>query len=395
MELSHIILLLLIGFLVFTIDKKQNNFPVPMVLVLVGIGLSFFAFFAGVEPSEQLIHDWFLPAVLFTAAYQFNINWLKKNAGIIAVIGTIGIIIGVLLLGSSIYLLGLASLTFTGALLIASILTPIDSVSVISIQQEADQDDKVKEVVEGESLASDGTSIVIFGIVSAMFMGHEDFQFSSFLSDFFIKAGGGALIGFLLSWIFMKVLHVVKHHHYQVMLSLILAYSSFQIAEYFHLAGLLAVISAGLTLSWELDRSDPEKEYRRFLDGFWEVIEPAILSLIFLMIGIEFLSHLNLEDVWSILIVFTLTLIIRFIMVTVLTTINPKWRRKFNWAELALLTVSGIKGTVSVALLLSLASGETREIETILSIAFGVVILSIVLQSLAIYPLSKRMSQNS
>lgn len=392
MDLIQVVVLLFIGFLIFTIDKKQENFPVPMVLVLIGTALSYFTFFSSIAPTKELIHDWFLPALLFTSAYQFKIKWLKENAQLIAVISTFGVIAGALLLGSSIFLLGLASLPFTAALLIAAILTPSDSVSVIAIQRETDKDAKVEEVVEGESLASDGTSTVIFSAAAAMFLMQEEFHIVSFVGDFFLKAGGGILIGILLGWLFSKALHLIHHHHYQVMLSIILAYSSFYAAEHFHLAGLLAAITAGLTLSWALDNSQREKEYRGYLDGFWEVLEPAILSLIFLLIGIEFLDHIDWSDSFSIAIIFLLTLLVRFIMIFIITTITPKWRRKFKWGELLLITMSGIKGSVSVALLLGLTASGTDNIEPILSLTFGAVILSIVIQSIAIYPLSKKIA---
>lgn len=392
MELIQVIALLFIGFLIFTINKKQENFPIPMVLVVIGIALSYFTFFSSIAPTKELIHDWFLPALLFTSAYQFKIKWLKENAWLIAFISTFGVMTGALLLGSSIFWLGLAALPFTAALLIASILTPIDSVSVISIQRETDKDIKVEEVVEGESLASDGTSIVIFSAAAAMFLMQGEFHIISFIGDFFLKAGGGILIGIIMGWLFSKALHLIHHHHYQVMLSIILAYSSFYIAEHFHMASLLAAITAGLTLSWALNNSHREKEYRGYLDGFWEVLEPAILSLIFLLIGIEFLDHIHWSDSFSIAIIFLLTLFVRFIMVLAITKIVPEKRRKFKWGELLLITMSGIKGSVSVALLLGLAASGADNIEPILSLTFGTVILSIVIQSIVIYPLSKKMA---
>ncbi|MDK9864321.1 sodium:proton antiporter, partial [Staphylococcus equorum] len=48
MSVTQIILLLFIGYIVFTIDKKQENFPVPTVLVLIGIVLSFIPYFSSI-----------------------------------------------------------------------------------------------------------------------------------------------------------------------------------------------------------------------------------------------------------------------------------------------------------------------------------------------------------
>lgn len=394
MSLMHVISLLFIGVIVFIIDKKKENFPVPMVLVLIGIGLSFFTFFSSAEPSKELIHDWFLPAVLFTAAYQFNIKWLKENGWLVVALSTVALMASVLMLGTAIHWIGFASLPFTAALLIASILAPIDSVSVISVQQESDKDQKVVEVVEGESMASDGTSVVLFAAASTLYFAQEEFHLLSFSLDFFLVAGGGLAIGIALGWIFSKALHLISHHHYQVMLSIILAYTSFTAAEHFQLAGLLATIASGLTLSWQLDRSPRNKEYRGYMDGFWEVLEPAILSLIFLLIGIEFLNHFNWNDSFAILSIFLLTLLIRLLMITATIGLLPKWRSHFNKRELLLTTLSGIKGTVSVSLLLGLVAQQNSHIDSILSLAFGVVILSIVVQSLLIYPLSTHVGKS-
>lgn len=392
MGLSHVIILLFIGFIVFAFDKKQQRFPVPMVLVLIGIALSLVPFFSGTMASKELIHDWFLPAILFTAAYRFNVGHLKKNKWLILLLSTVGLIVGVFFLASSIYALGIVSLTFSGALLLAALLMPIDSVSVISIQQESDQDKQVEELVEGESLASDGTSIALFTAASALYLSGKTMHPVAFLSDFSLQVLGGVLIGAILGWLFAKAIHYLHDRHYQVMLSLVLAYASFYIAEHFHLASLLAVITAGLTLSYELDRTEEELEqaYRSRLDGFWEVVEPALLALVFLLIGLEFLEFIEWEHWPAILAVFFLTLLVRFLMLSAAAKTVPAWRHRFLWGELLLITISGIKGTVAVSLLLGLAAEQAEGLETILSIAFGTVILSIVLQSLLVYPLSKR-----
>src|SRR5690606_10896888 len=122
--------------------------------------------------------------------------------------------------------------------------------------------------------------------------------------------------------------------------------------------------------------------------------EPAILSLIFLLIGIEFLNHFNWNDSFAILSIFLLTLLIRLLMITATIGLLPKWRSHFNKRELLLTTLSGIKGTVSVSLLLGLVAQQNSHIDSILSLAFGVVILSSVVQSLLIYPLSTHVGKS-
>lgn len=76
----HLLLLLIIGYLVFSMDKKQNYFPVPVVLVLLGVVLSVIPFFQGVIITKEMLFTFFLPALLFISAYQFSMQaWQKKK----------------------------------------------------------------------------------------------------------------------------------------------------------------------------------------------------------------------------------------------------------------------------------------------------------------------------
>ncbi|RBW71106.1 cation:proton antiporter [Bacillus taeanensis] len=390
MESYQIITLLCIGYIVFTIDKKQENFPVPMVLLLIGISLSFFSFFSSVEITKHMIFNWFLPALLFTSAYQFQIGGLKKNIGVISVLSTIGLILTVLLLGTAIYFFSFISLSFIEALLIASILTPTDPVSVVSILKKSSNSPKIAEVVEGESMVNDGTSIVLFTLVSQVYIKNEQFGVISFFLEFTKVSLGGLFIGILFGWLFSKAIHYTHHHQYQVMLSIILAYGSFYLAEHLGVSGVLASVASGIMLSWKLEQTEKEKTFRRYLNGFWEVIEPSILSLIFLVIGLEAMKYLQFNNIGFILLIFVLSLIVRFGVLSSILKIFPSWKEKFRWGEVTLITWSGIKGTMSVALLLGLAAQGAGKTDTILSLTFGAIILSLIIQSTLIYPLSKK-----
>ncbi|MGD6802828.1 cation:proton antiporter [Rossellomorea aquimaris] len=392
----HVFLLLFIGYVVFTIDKKQKNFPVPMVLLLVGIGLSFTPFFSSVAITRDMIFNVFLPALLFISAYQFKTAGLRKNIGVISVLSTLGLVLTVFILGVSIYFVGLVSLSFMGALLIASILTPTDPVSVVSILKKSSNSPKIADVVEGESMLNDGTSVVLFTVIAHLYISGEQFQLTSALGDFLLVSAGGLIIGMVFGWIASKVLHFTHHRQYQVMLSIVLAYGSFYLAEHLGVSGVLASVSAGAMLSWKLDTTNKEEDLRNYLDSFWEVIEPSILSILFLLIGIEFMKHFDFQNIGFIFIIFGLSLIVRFIVLAGILKMFRLWRQEFLWDDISLITWSGIKGTMSVALLLGLAAEKAGQTDTILSLTYGAIVLSLLIQSPLVYPLSRWFSkQNS
>ncbi|WP_020007671.1 cation:proton antiporter [Salinicoccus albus] len=390
---SQIILLLLIGYIIFTIDHKKGNFPVPMVLVLIGIGLSFIPYFDSIEVTGSMIFHIFLPGLLFTSAYQFPPAGFRKNAGIIMFLATVGIMLTVGLLGAAIYALSglFISLSFIESLLIAAILTPTDPASVVSIIKKASGNEKIAEVVEGESMINDGTSIVIYTTLASMMTGGHSFNAASFFGEFLLVSLGGIALGVAFGWLTSKVIHFTHNRTYQVMLSIIVAYGGFNLTEFIGASGVLATVFAGIVLSFEYGRTIKEKHFRDALDGFWEIVEPSILSLLFLLIGIQSADSL-LFGAWGFaFVIFALSLIIRFIIITGSTQIFPNWRQNISWRESLIISWSGLKGSMSVFLILSLYSQNSGGADMIISLSFAAVLISLVVQSLGVKPLSEKL----
>ncbi|MUV38903.1 Na(+)/H(+) antiporter NhaG [Lentibacillus sp. JNUCC-1] len=388
-----IVILLAIGYIVFTIDKKQKNFPVPVVLVVIGILLSFIPFFSDIQVTENMIYKIFLPGLLFAAAYQYPAQALKRNAGVIATLSTIGLALTAGLLGVIIYAIGgpYAGISLIGALVVASILTPTDPVSVVAILKQSTDDPSIGDVVDGESMINDGTSVVLFGVLSGMYLNQEAFQPLGFLKEFLYVSAGGVLLGVVIGWGLSKLIYITHHRDYQVMLSLVIAYGGFYLSEHFGFSGVLTTVFAGIMLSFELSRSSKETSYRSSLGGFWEVAEPSLLSLLFLLIGIEAADYLAFSfNGWMLaVIVFIASLIVRFVIVTLTMQVFDGWRHIVKFKYAALISWGGIKGTMSVFLLLSLSTKSSGGADFLLSLSFAVIMLSLIVQSLGVSPLSK------
>ncbi|MBU9673583.1 sodium:proton antiporter [Planococcus sp. CP5-4] len=389
----QLLVLLIIGYIVYTIDIKKNFFPVPVVLVAIGLGLSFIPYFDEFNISKEIIFNVFLPAMLFTAAYQFPLKQLKRNIGIIVSLSTIGLILTVVLLGLAIYFAGgvFTSLSLTAAFLLAAILTPTDPISVTAILKESNGAEQIADVVEGESMINDGTSIVFFTIFLTMYQTGNGFSLGKFISELLLVSIGGVVLGIAIGWLMSKTIRFTQDKQYQVMLSVIGAYGAFYIGEAIGVSGVLATVAAGVFIAYEMGRNIKEDTLPQSLNGFWDIVTPILLAVLFLLIGMRGAEYLAFSGWWFAFAIFLLTIIVRFIVIALFIYGVPKWRDEFknDFSTITLTAWSGIKGAMSIALLLWLEETAPRQDHMLISLAFAVILLSLAIQSIGIYPLSK------
>lgn len=395
MEATLVIILLLIGYAVYTADRHAKAFPQPPILVLIGFGLSFIPLFGELELTEKTLYELFLPALLFISAYKYSPAALRKNGGIIALLSTIGLIATIALLGVAVYLISgpFVSMSLAGAFVIAAILGPTDPVSVTAILKQSSGREGIADIVEGESMINDGTSIVIFTTLFTMISTGKSVTPLSVLGEFFLVSLGGILIGLVFGWVVSKLVHYTHHKEFQVMLSIIMAYGLFYLAESLGVSGVLATVTAGIMLAWEFNNTNKEDHYLEALDGFWNIVEPTLLSVVFLMIGIISIDYISLDHLLVGSMIFLASLFIRYLVTAVSMKLVPSTRKKFGFKEAVIISFSGVKGTMSVVLLLILESAAFAQIDVYISISFIAIMLSLVIQSFGIFPLTKKLMQ--
>lgn len=387
MSIGQIIILLFIGYIIFTIDTRKENFPVPTILILIGMIMALLPFFQSLDITEKMIYYIFLPALLFVSAYQYPIKEFRKNAGFITALATAGIILTVILLGSLVWLV--SPISFVTSLLVAAILTPTDPISVVSIIKSATNDEEIADIVEGESMLNDGTSIVVFTSIFSVAAQEKSFQLLSFIGEFLYVSIGGIIIGLICGYATSKIIHVSHDRNYQIMLSIILAYGSFILAETLGISGVLATVTSGMMISFEYGRAMKEEHFRDSLNGFWTIVETSFLAVLFLLIGIEMTEYLAWSYwlyAWAI---FIFMVMVRFIIVYGFSfLIHP-----MHWHYPTIITWGGLKGTMTVYLILHLHSGTAQHIpgDWIIGVTFTVVLISMTLQALTISPVSKKL----
>ena len=334
-------------------------------------------------PSVTLVV--FLPALLFEGSLKLQIRHLRENATQIFLLATVGVLVATLVTGfAAHWALGLPVLV---ALVFGAITAATDPISVLAIFKKMAAPQRLSITVEGESLFNDGTAAVLFGILVAG-VASGNLGIWTGIQNFVFEVAGGIALGAGLGYIFSKLLQRIDDPQIEITLTTVLAYSSYLAAQSMHFSGVIATVAAGITLGNVGTQVGMSARTRIALWSFWEYFSFVINSLVFLLIGLQ--VHLpNLLHAWRpVLLAFGTVTLGRVLSVYGLVPLGALVSRKIPFSWQHILVTGGIRGALSLALALSLPT-EFPYRHQLLTMTFGVVAISIVLQGLAVGPLMR------
>ncbi|MFV9675602.1 MAG: Na+/H+ antiporter [Anaerolineales bacterium] len=381
-ELEYLILgaLLIVSFVAVAV--RRFRVPSTVVLVLVGIALSFRTS-QPIELTSDIILFIFLPPLLFEAAFHLDLRQLQRDTPTIALLATVGVLLSTIVVGG-IVSLG-TGLPLGVALVFGALIAATDPVSVVAIFRKLGAPKRLEVLLEGESLFNDGTAIVLFGLaLEALLIG--EFNFIDGILSFILVSGGGIIVGLGLGWVVSRMIAMIDDHLIGTTLTTVLAFGAYLVAEQLHLSGVLAVVAAGL-IAGSIGEKGMSPTTRIAVFNFWEYVTFLVNSAIFLMIGLQIevsaLWESRILGLWAILAVLAARAIGIYGLTSFRRSIPSKWRHVLFWG--------GLRGAIALALTLSLpvALGEHRDTLTLMT--FSVVLFTLLVQGISMEGLLRRL----
>lgn len=124
------------------------------------------------------------------------------------------------------------------------------------------------------------------------------------------------------------------------------------------------------------------------LDAFWELVDEFLNAVLFVLIGIEVIVvDISGPLLTAGLLAIPLVLLARFLSVGLpITLLRPL--RRFSPYAIPILTWSGLRGGISVALALSLPPSPERDV--LVTVTYVVVCFSLIVQGLTVGPVTQR-----
>jgi CPA1 family monovalent cation:H+ antiporter len=373
--------------------------PNAVLLVIVGLSLWFIPGLPALQLNPDVIFLIFLPPILYDAASHTSWHDFKSE---IRPISTLAITLVFLTTGAvaiACYFT-IPGFTWPLAFVLGAIVSPPDAVAATSIIKGMGLNKKVLTILEGESLVNDASALIAYRFAIAA-IGTGSFVFLQAGIDFLVVVCGGILAGLVIGSVFILLHKLISNNSLiSTSLTLLTPFVAYVSAEHWHTSGVLAVVSAGLMISW---RSSEIFSYETRIrnSAVWDTVIFLLNGFIFIIIGLQLPSILvdlggyTMDDlVFYGLLVAGVTITIRILWVFFASYSFFKTNKHApdegdTWKNVMIVAWTGTRGVVSLAtalaLPLTLSNGDAFPHRSlILFLAFVVIFVTLVVQGLSL-----------
>ncbi|MBR2124954.1 MAG: Na+/H+ antiporter [Acetobacter sp.] len=389
---------------------SRQKIPQPLILILLGSLAALFGFHIQLHP--ELFMFLFLPPLLFVDAFHMPLREFKQLRGPILFLAFGLVVLNTIACGYLIHWI-LPNLLLSVCFTLAAALSPTDTVAVSSLIEGKPVPSRLLQILSGEALFNDASGLVCFRFATTDALIGE-FSYQHAFNSFLFVALGGITIGAVLAWLAARTDYVLIRHGFdeaqsQILLVLLLPFLLYAVAEAVECSGILAAVSGCIVLKLSGVVEESAITTRIQANTVWNVVSYTFNALIFLFLGFQLPSllqqayhvvHVHNTTLWRMTLVVFMIYGIMFCirLLGVWASAFLRWfvarLRHTEFEPLSfpaslLLTFAGVRGAVTLAAVLSLPTGlDGTQIfpsrETVIVIATGVIILSLLLASGAI-----------
>lgn len=386
--------------------KLPSTIGIMIIAILVSVGIRLIGneyFPDTTRDMYQLMQDFdfneilmgaMLNFLLFAGALHINVYDLKEHKWPILTYASVSVVLSAFIISGILYVvapyLGI-HIPYIYCLLFGTLISPTDPIVVLGVLKEAKVPKMIETKITGESLFNDGVAVVMFAVVLKIATDHTfEADFASVSGLFLLEAGGGILLGALLGYTASLVMKKIDDYKLSVLITLSIVMGGFLIAKQLHFSSPLAMVIAGLIIGNYGKRVAMSETTQDYLSKFWELVDEIMNAILFLFIGFELLMLPDLEEQLLLGFVAIFICLIARTLAIFLPASTILRKNTFTQGSLITMVWGGIRGGVSIALVLSIpnSAGEIKEI--LLEVTYIVVLFSIVVQGLTVGKVAKK-----
>ena len=355
--------------IISAVRRYTRNFIIPGVTILMFLGAILAAapfigfevdeFYNFIEGLPEIILLVIIPILIFESGRKLKIGQIKKEAIPIGFFAIIGVILTIMIIGFAVN--GVFQIPFIDAMLFGAILAATDPVAVGVIFKKFPIPHKLNIIIEGESLFNDATGVISFNVIRGIIFSGVAFSLLDASISFIWSMVGAIALGTAIGWVGGKVLDKWKADEYvDFTFSLGLAIGGYIVADHFlHVSGVVTTLFTALLLI--IKHKEISTGVRKLFHKYWDYLGFVTNSILFFLIGIPLLAVGTAESIGFPLILiivtpFAIMMMSRAVVVYGGSTFLRIFRVKIPVKWQNVLTLGGIRGGMTVALVLSLSA---------------------------------------
>jgi CPA1 family monovalent cation:H+ antiporter len=355
--------------------------PYSVTLVVLGLAAGALLPRGTIEVTPEVVLLVLVPGLVFEAALRLDLEHLRRTFGWIVLLAAPGVVISALIV--ALVLRAATGLPFELGLVVGAMVAATDPVAVIATFRRLGVPPRLATLVEGESLANDGTALVLFSAaVAAISRGGS-------VSDVAVTIGVAVVtsvgIGLLAGWLASRLMALVDDLAIELTISIAAAYGTYLLADGLGQSGVIATVVAGIVIGTYGRSVGLSPRALEALDVVWELIAFLLTAFAFLLVGLAIsVGDLVAGAPW-ILWGLVGVLVARVVVVYgLLGGIAQLIGERAHWPKppigwLHVMFWAGLRGAVAVAMALSLPADFPQR-ALLQQITFGVVLFTLFVQ---------------
>jgi monovalent cation/hydrogen antiporter len=273
--------------LAVTALANRFRFSAPLLLMLVGIGVSFLPFVNVPELSAELVLLGFLPPLLYAAAIRTSVIDFRANRRSIAQLSVLLVVVTALGVGLITWLI--LPVSFPVAFALGAVVAPPDAIAATTIARRIGLPRRLVTILEGESLVNDATAITCLRVAIVAISG--TITATQATVGFLIAALGGFAVGLVVALVVIPIRMRITQPVFDTAISILVPFAAYLPAEKlniggFHGSGVIAVVTAGLILGHKspVIQTGQSRLSERVN---WATIQFLLENTVFLVIGLQ------------------------------------------------------------------------------------------------------------
>lgn len=418
-DIISIVLVLLLAVVISSALARMSPIALPLPLFQIAFG-GVIASIAdlGVKLQPDIFFLLFLPPLLFLDGWRIPKEGVLRDKGTILELALGLVVFTVLGVGFLVNWM-IPAMPLAVAFALAAIVSPTDPIAVSAIAARVPIPKRLMHILEGESLLNDASGLVCmrFAVAAAL---TGAFSLVDAFGTFLWVALGGIAIGTGVTWAATKTKNWISRRFgeetgSQILISLLIPFAAYLLAEHLHCSGILAAVAAGITMSYVEQTGHALAVTRVRRSAVWDTVQFTANGIIFVLLGEQLPQILagaaqvvretgHHEPIWLLVYVLAINLALAalrllWVWTSLRFTLFRAARRGEaivtpSWRLIAATSLAGVRGTITLAGVLTLPLTMTdgspfpaRDLAIFL--AAGVIILSLVAASIGLPRLLK------